>query len=88
MAICNDLSDLLVMYTYRYKERHILLNSKMDEMVTQMVCGHEIGHDLFHRDLAKGSNPLPEFALFDMRSKPEYTELSLMTLRLRLMPFC
>ena len=34
----DDLSDLLVMYTYRYKERHILLNSKMDEMVTQMVC--------------------------------------------------
>ena len=68
----DDLSGLLGMYTYRYKERHILLNSKMDEMVTQMVCGHEIGHDLFHRDLAKGSNPLPEFALFDMRSKPEY----------------
>ena len=34
----DDLSDLLVMYTYRYKERHILMNSKMDEMVTQMVC--------------------------------------------------
>ena len=27
----DNLNDLLVMYTYRYKERHILLNSKMDE---------------------------------------------------------
>ena len=38
----------------------------------QMVCGHEIGHDTFHRDLAKGNVPLPEFVLFDMRTKHEY----------------
>ena len=68
----DNLNDLLGMYTYRHKERHILLNSKMEEMVMQMVCGHEIGHDVFHRDLAKGNNSLPEFVLFDMRSKPEY----------------
>ena len=68
----DNLNELLGMYTYRHKERHILLNSKMEEMVMQMVCGHEIGHDVFHRDLAKGNNSLPEFVLFDMRSKPEY----------------
>ena len=45
----DNLNDLLGMYTYRHKERHILLNSKMEEMVMQMVCGHEIGHDVFHR---------------------------------------
>ena len=50
----------------------ILLNSGMEHMVMQMVCGHEIGHDVFHRDLAKKGNALPEFTLFDMRSKPEY----------------
>ena len=66
------LNDLLGMYTYRHKERHILLNSGMEHMVMQMVCGHEIGHDVFHRDLAKKGNALPEFTLFDMRSKPEY----------------
>ena len=68
----DTLNDLLGMYTYRHKERHILLNSGMEHMVMQMVCGHEIGHDVFHRDLAKKGNALPEFTLFDMRSKPEY----------------
>lgn len=68
----SDFNDLLGMYTYRHKERHILLNSNMEHFVTQMVCGHEIGHDLFHRDLAKGDQPLPEFVLFDMRTKHEY----------------
>ena len=60
------------MYTYRHKERHILLNSNMEYLIMQMVCGHEIGHDTFHRDLAKGNELLPEFVLFDMRTKHEY----------------
>ena len=38
----------------------------------QMVCGHEIGHDTLHRALAKANNSLPEFVLFDMRTKHEY----------------
>lgn len=49
----DNLNDLLGMYTYRHKERHILLNSNMEYLIMQMVCGHEIGHDTFHRDLAK-----------------------------------
>ena len=68
----DNLNDLLGMYTYRHKERHILLNSNMEYLIMQMVCGHEIGHDTFHRDLAKGNEPLPEFVLFDMRTKHEY----------------
>ena len=68
----DNLNDLLGMYTYRHKERHILLNSNMEYLIMQMVCGHEIGHDTFHRDLANGNEPLPEFVLFDMRTKHEY----------------
>lgn len=68
----DDFDELLGMYTYRHKERHILLNSKMEQMIMQMVCGHEIGHDVFHRDLAKANDSLPEFVLFDMRTKHEY----------------
>lgn len=41
----DNLNDLLGMYTYRHKERHILLNSNMEYLIMQMVCGHEIGHD-------------------------------------------
>lgn len=67
-----ELQELLGMYTYRYKERHILLNANIETFIMQMVCGHEIGHDMFHRDLAKAADSLPEFVLFDMRTKHEY----------------
>lgn len=66
----DDFRELLGMYTYRHRERHILLNSHMDELLTRMVCAHELGHDALHRELAKSA--LPEFVLFDMRSRPEY----------------
>jgi Zn-dependent peptidase ImmA (M78 family) len=36
----------------------------------QMVLAHEIGHDIFHRNLA--SNGLKEFELFDMKNTTEY----------------
>ena len=68
----DGFDQLLGMYTYRHKERHILLNSNMEDMVTQMVCGHEIGHDYLHRDAAKGDSILQEFVLFDMRNQMEY----------------
>jgi Zn-dependent peptidase ImmA (M78 family) len=68
----DDFSDLLGMYTYRHKERHILLNPKMDEVLMQMVCAHEIGHDALHRELAKSTRGLQEFVLFDMRTDAEY----------------
>ena len=41
----DDFKELLGIYSYQHKERHILLNSNMDYITTQMVCGHEIGHD-------------------------------------------
>lgn len=68
----NDLDALLGMYTYRHKERHILLNANMENLVKQMVCGHEIGHDCLHRALAKGASGLQEFTLFDIRNETEY----------------
>lgn len=68
----NDVCDLLGMYTYFRKERHILLNADMEPMVLQMVCGHEIGHDRLHRDLARNLNILQEFQLFDIRNDAEY----------------
>lgn len=49
----------------------MFLNDRMDEYLTQMVAGHELGHDVFHRDLAKGEG-LREFELFRMTSTTEY----------------
>lgn len=62
----NYFNNLLGMYTYQYRSRFIFINSNMDEYLTQMVVAHEIGHDLFHRELAKG-NGLKEFELFRMQ---------------------
>jgi len=62
--------DLLGMYTYRWKQRIIFINNNLDEHMRQMVLAHEIGHDIFHRNLA--SNGLKEFELFDMKNTTEY----------------
>ncbi len=64
-------NSLLGMYVYRWKHRAMFLNSKMDEYLTQMVAGHEMGHDIYHRELAKGEG-LQEFELFRMQSTTEY----------------
>lgn len=68
----DDFKELLGMYIYQHKERHILLNSHMDCITAQMVCGHEIGHDALHRERAKVGMGLQEFTLFDMRNEMEY----------------
>mgnify|MGYP001025822280 CR=1 FL=1 len=69
---CNDFETLLGMYTYMQKERHILLNANMDTPILQMVCGHELGHDVLHRRLAKTMGVLPETLLFDRKNTTEY----------------
>ena len=66
---CFD--DLLGMYTFKWKHRVMFINDRMDEYLTQMVVGHEMGHDIYHRELAKGDG-LKEFELFRMQSPTEY----------------
>ena len=67
----DNFEDLLGMYTYKWKHRIIFLNSRLDDFDLQMVCGHEVGHDLFHRELAK-EDALKEFILFNMKNSTEY----------------
>lgn len=67
----NQFENLLGMYVCKYRERHIILNGNMEDALLQMVCGHELGHDCLHRQLAKQSY-LQEFELFDMRTSVEY----------------
>lgn len=66
----QDFKDLLGMYTYRWKHRIIILNNNLDHHWVQMVVGHEIGHDAYHRDLAETG--LKEFTLFNMKNDTEY----------------
>lgn len=66
----ENFQDLLGMYTCRWKQRIIFLNSGLDDYLRQMVLAHEIGHDTYHRDLAE--NGLKEFTLFNMKNDTEY----------------
>lgn len=66
----ENYDDLLGMYTYRWKQRIIFINNNLDDHMRQIVLAHEIGHDIFHRNLA--SNGLKEFELFYMKNTTEY----------------
>lgn len=67
----SDFGALLGMYIYKWRHRAMFLNDRMDEYLTQMVAGHELAHDMLHRDLAKGEG-LREFELFRMTNLTEY----------------
>ena len=66
-----DFTDLLGMYTYRWKHRIILMNPNINDTLYNMVVAHEIGHDQQHRHLANGEN-LREFQLFNITDMTEY----------------
>lgn len=67
----DDFCHLLGMYAYRWRKRAIILNNRMDDYLTLMVAAHELGHDTFHRALAKDGG-FREFELFRMTSSAEY----------------
>ena len=55
----------------------IFVNQNLSEQMQRMVCGHELGHVLFHQDrLARGTQGqlkgLVEWELFDMKDRTEY----------------
>ncbi|WP_312701908.1 ImmA/IrrE family metallo-endopeptidase [Sedimentibacter sp.] len=66
----GNYDNLLGMYTCKWKHRFIFLNNKLENYMLQMVLAHEIGHDIFHRDLA--NDGLKEFALFNLKNITEY----------------
>jgi Zn-dependent peptidase ImmA (M78 family) len=66
-----DLGGLKGMYKYFQRNRFAAINENLDENSKKIVCAHELGHDLFHKSLAK-KVVLQEFMLYDMKSRPEY----------------
>ena len=70
-----ELTDLLGMYTYKWKKRAIFMNPHINETLYRMVLGHEIGHDQLHRRLAAGDG-FREFVLFEMNDMIEYEVLA------------
>ena len=71
VMFCDNFGPLKGMYRVIKRNRFILINNQLSEQMQRIVCAHELGHDQLHRNLAK-DNPLREFMLYDMRTKPEY----------------
>lgn len=71
VLFCRDFGSLKGMYRVIKRNRFIFLNKDLDDSMLRIVCAHEIGHDQLHRKLAQ-KNPIHEFMLYDMKSRPEY----------------
>ena len=67
----NDFTALKGMYMIIKRSRFIIINGNLNEFDRRTICAHEIGHDRFHKDYARAA-AFHEFALFAVRSKPEY----------------
>ena len=68
----DSFTNLLGMYTYRWKTRIMVLNPNLDDPLKKMVLAHELGHDQCHRDMARKGLPLQEISLFKTKSTTEY----------------
>lgn len=64
-------TKLLGMYTTIKNNRFIMYNEYVPEYMQKMTIGHEIGHDTFHRTMARAS-PFKEYELFNIVNEAEY----------------
>lgn len=78
--VYHDLGNLKGYYFYQSRFRFIVINENISEEMQTVTCSHELGHDRFHQHLAK-NDPIKEFTLFDITSKPE-REANLFTVEL------
>ncbi len=66
-----DFTILKGLYTVIKRKRIIILNANLPYEEQKLVCAHEIGHDILHRDFAK-NKILHEYALYNIKEKIEY----------------
>lgn len=52
--------------------RFIFINSQLSEYMQRLVCAHELGHALLHKDLGKAPGGMMEFEIFDIQDETEY----------------
>ena len=67
----NEFKELKGLYTIIKRRRVIILNDNLPLEKKKIVCAHELGHDMLHREFAK-NNVFQEFTLYDMTARPEY----------------
>lgn len=68
----DNFGELPGLYTRMNGERHIILNSRMEPVVMQMTCAHEIGHDCFHRELIDTCDFFSEYSRSRLCDEAEY----------------
>lgn len=52
--------------------KFIFINRNMSEQMQKMVCAHELGHLLLHRQILTEKSFLLDYELFDIRNDTEY----------------
>ena len=50
----RTLGNLKGFYVFENGISYIVINSELDEMTRRVVCAHEFGHDMLHRELSAG----------------------------------
>lgn len=72
LVFFEELSPKLKGYFFQqFRIKIIIINSKLSEDLQRIICAHELGHAILHKDLA-AKNTLNDFALFDTVTKPEF----------------
>lgn len=67
----TDFKRLKGLYTVIKRKRIIILNGNLPYEEQKLVCAHEIGHDIMHREFAQ-NRVLHEYFLCDVKERTEY----------------
>ena len=65
----RELGGLKGFYICENGERYIVINKELDDVLKKVVCAHELGHDMLHRELSTGG--IREGTLFLDTNKTE-----------------
>lgn len=50
----RELGGLKGFYIFENGKRYIVINDSLDDVLKKVVCAHELGHDVLHRELSVG----------------------------------
>lgn len=65
----RPLGSLKGFYLFEGGSRYIVINEGLDDVTRTVVCAHELGHDVLHRELSDGG--IRETTLFLANNKTE-----------------
>lgn len=65
----RELGSLKGFYVFVNDCRYIVINEELDDITGAVVCAHELGHDMLHRELSEGG--IRENTLFLENNKTE-----------------